>query len=256
MSRPLRHSRPQPHCPRLRQRRQCHLPWCRRQQSMSVVALARIMLSLAVWLPGRVAVSVVVTKPPHGGNLSCTGGVSGWVFGELLALAGPINSVPVVQAAPPPTPAPPTTFVNWKTTFFNNNNFTGDPVLTTDEPNINFDWGEGSPGPTVNPNHFSARFERTLDFSYGVYQISLIVDDGARVYIDGKLGIIDEWHEGGIRTRTSQVVLSGSKHFRVDYFEATGNAQIQFSVTWSAPAKHGKRPITVARFTPSDSCPW
>ena len=60
-------------------------------------------------------------------QLSCTGGVSGWVFGELLALAGPISNVPVVQAAPPPTPAPPTTFVNWKSTFFNNRNLSGSP---------------------------------------------------------------------------------------------------------------------------------
>jgi hypothetical protein len=91
-------------------------------------------------------------------QLSCAGTVSGWVFGELLALAGPVSTVPVVQSAPPPTPVLPATFANWKSSFFANRDLAGNPVLTVDQPNINFNWGGGSPDDSVPSDNFSARF--------------------------------------------------------------------------------------------------
>ena len=36
-------------------------------------------------------------------------------------------------------------------------------------------------------------------FSYGVYELSVTMDDGARVYVDGHL-VIDTWSEGALRT--------------------------------------------------------
>jgi uncharacterized protein YraI len=179
-------------------------------------------------------------------KLSCVGDVSGWVFGELLALAGPVSVVPVVQAAPPPTPVPAATFANWKSSYFANRNLSGNPVLTLDQPNIYFNWGNGSPADNVPSDNFSARFERTLNFSYGTYEISVAMDDGARVYIDDQL-VIDDWNVNGLRTRTAQQVLSGAKRVRVEYFEATGTAQLQFSINlvssseaWQASYFNGK----------------
>jgi uncharacterized protein YraI len=178
-------------------------------------------------------------------QLSCPG-ASGWVLGDLLALAGPISTVQVVQAAPPPTPAPPTTFANWKSTFFANRNLSGSPVLTVDQPNVNFNWGFGSPAENVPSDNFSARFERTLNFNYGTYELALTMDDGARLYIDDVI-VIDAWNEASVRTRSTQLLLSGSKRIRIEYFEATGTAQIQFSVNlissseaWTASYYRGK----------------
>lgn len=162
-------------------------------------------------------------------QLSCPGAVSGWVFGELLALAGPVSTVPVVQTAPPPTPAPPTTFNNWKSSFFANRDLAGTPVLVQDQPNINFNWGAGSPGAGVPADNFSARFERTLNLAFGTYELAITMDDGARVFVDDQL-VIDDWNVGASRTRTVQQVLSGAKRFRIEYFEATGNAQLEFAV--------------------------
>lgn len=162
-------------------------------------------------------------------QLSCTGGVSGWAFGDLLALAGPINTVQVVKTAPPPTPVPPTTFSGWKTTYYNNKFISGNPVLTVDSPDINFNWGTGSPGPGVNSDNFSARFERTMDFAFGTYELAATFDDGINLFVDDQQ-IIGAWNISPARTRTAQVVLTGSKRIRLDYFEATGNAQVQLTI--------------------------
>lgn len=179
-------------------------------------------------------------------QLSCPGTVSGWVFGELLALAGPVSTVPVVQTAPPPTPAPPATFVNWKSSFFANRDLTGNPVLVLDSPDVNFNWGGGSPASNVPTDNFSARFERTMNFNFGTYELTLTVDDGARLYIDDQL-VINDWNIHPARTQTVQQVLSGSKRLRIEYFEAEGNARLQFSArlissseAWTASYYNGK----------------
>lgn len=178
-------------------------------------------------------------------QLSCPG-INGWVFGELLALAGPVASVPVMQVAPPPPPVPPANANSWRATYFDNRNLSGNPVLVANVPEIDFNWGTGSPGDGVPADNFSARFERTLDLAYGTYELSVTMDDGARVYVDDAL-IIDAWNEGGVRTRTNQLVLSGARRFRVEYFEVGEIARIHFSVrlissseAWTATYYRGK----------------
>jgi hypothetical protein len=42
-------------------------------------------------------------------------------------------------------------------TYFNNDNFT-DPVFSRLDPEINFDWGRGSPDPRIDPDTFSVRW--------------------------------------------------------------------------------------------------
>jgi hypothetical protein len=59
----------------------------------------------------------------------------------------------------------------------------------------------------------------------------LTVDDGARVYVDDQL-IINEWHNGGARTVTAgRGITKGQHQLRVEYYEATGNAQV--SLSWA-----------------------
>lgn len=161
-------------------------------------------------------------------RLSCTSGLSGWVFGQLLAITGGLDQVPVIQPAPPPTPAPTQTFSGWRAEYFDNRNLTGTPVLVQDVPSINFNWGNGSPGAAVPADNFSARFERTLNFSYGNYVIQTTADDGMRVYIDDQL-FVNDWNTGAARDQTIRRILSGNHTFRIEYFEATGAAQLRFT---------------------------
>lgn len=159
--------------------------------------------------------------------LSCSNGLRGWVFGQLLTITGGLDLLPVIQPAPPPTPAPPQTFSGWRAAFYDNADLAGTPVLVQDIPTINFNWGNGSPAAGVPADYFSARFERTLNFSYGNYEIRATVDDGVRVYVDDEL-IINDWTRGAARSRAARRVLSGSHTFRIEYFEATAEAVLRF----------------------------
>jgi uncharacterized protein YraI len=171
-------------------------------------------------------------------NIRCTNGLTGWVSGPLVVVTGSTANVPVVNVNPPPAPptptpttvpVPPVTSSAWRASFFNNRDLTGSPSVVTEVANLDFNWGTGAPSANVPADNFSARFERVLGFASGSYLIELTVDDGVRVYIDGAL-VIDNWQESSVRTLTAQRVLGGNHTFRVDYFEAYGNASVRFNV--------------------------
>ena len=155
----------------------------------------------------------------------CSTGANGWVFGELVTIHGGAAQVPVEQPAPPPASPPPATYSGWKASYYANRNLSGNPVVIQDVPSINFNWGDGSPASNVPADNFSARFERTLNLPYGNYTINATVDDGVRIYVDDQL-LVNEWKVGAARLVGGQRVLGGSHRFRVEYFEATGQAQL------------------------------
>ena len=75
-----------------------------------------------------------------------------------------------------------------------------------------------------------ARFERTMAFGGGQYEIRVRVDDGVRVYVDGKR-LINNWQERSVRTVTATRQLNGVHTIRVDYFEAFDQARISVSIS-------------------------
>lgn len=175
-------------------------------------------------------------------DIRCANGVTGWVSGPLVVVTGSTANVPVVNVNPPPAPPtatpmpsptavpmPPVTSAAWRVSFFNNRDLAGSPSVVTEVSNLDFNWGTGAPAANVPADNFSARFERVLSFAPGSYLIQLRVDDGVRVYVDGGL-VLDNWQIASVRTVTTQGVLGGNHTFRVEYFEAYGNASISFNV--------------------------
>ncbi len=162
-------------------------------------------------------------------RVNCSTGVKGWVLGELVAISGTANQVPVESPAPPPTPAPATTFSGWKASFYTNRNVQGTPAVIQDVSSVNFNWGGGSPAAGIPADNFSAVFERSLDFGFGNYSINAVVDDGVHIYVDGAL-LATSWQVGSVRQIGGQRILSGRHAFRIEYFEADGNAQLVFNV--------------------------
>ena len=120
---------------------------------------------------------------------------------------------------------------NWYGEYFNNAYLIGEPVVIRDDAAVDFDWGLNPPDPSYEAfdrERFSARWTNTLDFEPGTYRFSVTVDDGVRVWVDGKL-IINQWGHHAAATFTAVVQLTGGEvPIRVEYFDDVGSAEIHF----------------------------
>jgi hypothetical protein len=160
----------------------------------------------------------------------------GWISAQFVA-AQQIANVPLVQppalpatATPLPptstaTPAPPV-ITEWRGEYFDNPNLSGPPVLVRNDPAVRFSWGPNSPGPGVPADNFSARWIRDIHFSAGTYRFKVLVDDGARLWVDDHL-IIDRWRTGPPESFYGEITLSeGTHRVRLEYFEYIYDAQV------------------------------
>ena len=119
----------------------------------------------------------------------------------------------------------------WQGQYWNNTSLSGDPVLVRQDNVINFQWGAGSPGANVSADNFSARWDALSTVSTAQnYDITATADDGIRVWVDNNL-VIDQWAEHSATTYSTTVYLAQGQHsFRVEYFEAGGDATAIVSI--------------------------
>ncbi len=119
-------------------------------------------------------------------------------------------------------------FSGWKGEYFGNRDLQGNPALVRDEPQIDFNWGEGRVAPNLPADHFSARWRRRVSFDAGTYRFFLRMDDGARVLLDNQL-ILNDWEDGGDRTINVDVTLpAGERAIQVEFYENAGIARVAF----------------------------
>ena len=117
----------------------------------------------------------------------------------------------------------------WRVSYWNNTTLSGDPVAQGTEEHIDWDWGSGSPGASVNNDRFSARWARYVDVSAGTYRFTATSDDGIRVYVDNHL-VIDQWNDHPARTFTGDIRLAAGHHLVVvEYYENGGYAVASLS---------------------------
>lgn len=130
------------------------------------------------------------------------------------------------RVGPLPPPGPP--FHTWLGAYWPNVDLSGNPLLVREDSSINFNWGSNSPALGLPANNFSARWDRLVDFEPVNYRFFLTVNDGARVWLDGRI-LIDEWHDGNTREITRDFAMTGGTHeLRVEYFDRTGDAVARF----------------------------
>lgn len=119
--------------------------------------------------------------------------------------------------------APPAV-TGWKGEYFNNKTLAGAPVLVRDDPQIDFDWGTGSPDPRVPADVFSVRWTRNLDLPAGRYRFSVTVDDGVRLFVNGHL-LIDAWRDQPATGYYGDIYLPGGPvTVQMEYYENFGLA--------------------------------
>ncbi len=124
------------------------------------------------------------------------------------------------QAAPLKQPS-------WHAEYYDNAGLSGQPKISRFEAAFGQDWGLGSPALEIPNDRFSARWTSTKHLEKGTYLFLLTVDDGARVWLDGKL-IMDAWDLGRkekLKTKL-RIDKTGDHELQIAYFENTGYAGI------------------------------
>jgi hypothetical protein len=131
-----------------------------------------------------------------------------------------IEKMDIIIGEEPPAPEPEV----FRAEYFPNMTLEGKPALTRNEETIDHFWGDGSPGPPIPADYFSARWVGEFTFEEGVYEFSVLVDDGFFLWIDGAL-FIDAWKPQAPTQYSVDVSLSAGKHLiRAEYYEQTGGA--------------------------------
>lgn len=127
----------------------------------------------------------------------------------------------VVGPTVTPVPAP------WRAEFFDNRDLRGNPDLVRRDQTIDFNWKRDAPANGLPDDDFSARWTGKFSFSAGAFRFSVLVDDGARLWVDDQL-VIDEWVDGGERQLTSVVGLTKGTHdVKLEYYDHTREARVR-----------------------------
>lgn len=139
----------------------------------------------------------------------------------VMSLAGPA----VAQGPILPEDSDP----YWQAAYWNNMTMSGAPVLQREEANLDYNWGQGSPAPSVHVDSFSARWTRYLYLTAGTYRFTSTSDDGMRVMVDGQT-IINEWNDHSAKTVSADKALSMGHHLVVvEYYEHLVDAVARLS---------------------------
>lgn len=152
--------------------------------------------------------------------------------GQRLTIPG--TGTPAATPSPAPTPAAsatpaPTVTAGWQGAYYRGTEIAGAPVFVRTDRAIDFRWGERSPDTRLDTDNFAVQWTRAINFQGGLYRFTITADDGARLWVDGKL-VLDAWDGPPGSTHEVELVLTPGQHLiTVDYFEATGRATIMFN---------------------------
>jgi hypothetical protein len=132
-------------------------------------------------------------------------------------------------------------YPGWRAEYYDNRQLAYRPLRILNNPGLSFNWGAGAPGLGLPADDFSVRWTRKVTFDEGIYRFHAEVDDGVRLWIDGTLLVIGEWHDSPGTHYVADCPLSGEHTLQVEYYEHAGEARVR--VWWE------KRPEPTATCT-------
>ncbi len=112
--------------------------------------------------------------------------------------------------------------------YFDNMTLSGTPRATRTDEKIDFEW-EGAPISGIGPDNFSVRYRGVLRARMsGTHRFYLTSDDGARMFIDGKL-VVDAWYDHGPTTEICSCEMEAGREYEVvvEYYEHTNSATLR-----------------------------
>jgi len=124
--------------------------------------------------------------------------------------------------------------------YYDDTNNPGQPLsgtlkLTRIDPTVNFNYGAGSPDPSLPNDHFSARWTGEVQPpTSGTYTFHTSSDDGVRLWVNGQL-LINNWTLHGQAEDYGAIALTAGQKYdiRMEYYEYTGNAVAILSWAYS-----------------------
>ena len=124
-------------------------------------------------------------------------------------------------------------------------------ALTRNDATVNFDWGTGSPDPTVTADNFTVRWTgQVLAPVTGNYTFATVSDDGVRLWIGGNQ-VISDWTDHAATTDSSTPIAltAGQKYdVKMEYYERGGYASAKLLWTYGSVAQ---QPIPQTSLYPS-----
>ena len=150
------------------------------------------------------------------------------------------------------------TLKGWEGRYFDNRDLRGGPALIRDDAEINFDWGQGASVSWMPSDNFSVQWTRTINFAPGLYRFNTRSDDGMRLWIDDTILHMDYWSpQDNVWRYQDWHYLSGPHTLRVEYFEAAGNARMQFWWNYAATVEAARAmpPSPTYGFTSAPAAP-
>ena len=119
--------------------------------------------------------------------------------------------------------------------YYDNTNFTSLKVTRQDSL-INFDWGSGSPDPSVGADTFSVRWQGWVQATAsGTYKFHTLSDDGVRLWVNGTQ-IINNWTDHPPTEDTGTITLTAGQWYdiKLEYYENGSGAVLK--LFWTPPS--------------------
>jgi hypothetical protein len=119
--------------------------------------------------------------------------------------------------------------------YYDNADFTALALVRTDGP-VDFDWGTGSPDPSIGADTFSVRWTGQVQALYGetttFYTVS---DDGVRLWVNGQL-LVDNWTDHAPTENMGTIALVAGQRYDLvlEVYENGGGAVAR--LLWSSPS--------------------
>ena len=144
----------------------------------------------------------------------------------LIAMGATTLAAPSVQTTPN----------QWRMDFYPNLDWAGYPVYTQYSTHLNYNWGEGAPGPNMPSANWTMRATLTTYFYGGQYQFQILADDEFVFMIDDiiYMNTIGQGLSG--KTVVFSVPVSQGYHtVRVDFRQYAGPGYLLSSWAYLKP---------------------
>ena len=124
-------------------------------------------------------------------------------------------------------------------------------VFVTSEivPEINWNWGEGSPNDLVNADDFAIKFTGEVEAAFTeTYTFCLMTDDGQKLWVDGQ-PITDMWVQQGMVEHRGTIDLVAGQRYSIELWMYEHNGGAGCELRWLSPGTP-KQIIPQAAFSP------